>query len=58
MAYICNLILRTLATTQQEIDSEPRQIVSDLPRPKRDDIRPGPKIPPTRIAAHDPHLYV
>ncbi|HET8923608.1 MAG TPA: hypothetical protein VFN26_11505 [Candidatus Acidoferrum sp.] len=36
MAYTCNLLLRTLPAIAQEKDSEPLQIILDIPRPNRD----------------------
>jgi hypothetical protein len=40
MAYTANLLLRTLPAIQLEIDSEPQQIILDMPRPDRSDPRP------------------
>lgn len=39
MAYTANLLLRTLPAIEHEIDSEPQQIIWDLPRPNREDPR-------------------
>lgn len=36
MAYTCNLLLRTVAAMQQELDSKPVEFIFDMPRPKRD----------------------
>jgi hypothetical protein len=39
MAFTCNLLLRTLPAIQHERDpqnDEPRQLIIDIPRPKRD----------------------
>jgi hypothetical protein len=36
MAYTGSLLLRTLPAIEHELDSEPQQIIWDLPRPKRD----------------------
>jgi hypothetical protein len=41
MAYTCHLLLRTLPAIEREIDSEPQQIIFDLPRPKRDGPDPA-----------------
>jgi len=43
MAYTCNLILRTLPAVDRELhpeDQDERQIIIDLPHPRRDDPVP------------------
>jgi len=52
MAYTCNLILRTLPAVDRELhpeDQDERQIIIDLPRPRRDD--PVPPSHPSRIGS-------
>jgi len=62
MAYTCNLILRTLPAIDRELhpdDQDARQIIIDLPRPRRDDpvppshpvmdwLKPGPDVPTSK----------
>jgi len=40
MAYTCNLLLRTLPAIQQQMATEPRRIIIDMPEPDRSDLRP------------------
>ena len=45
MAYTANLLLRTLPAIEHESRENEQQIIIDLPRPRRDDLRPKPDNP-------------
>ncbi len=45
LAYITNQLLHSHRAIEHEVDSEPQQIIFDLPRPDRGDPRPRPDNP-------------